>query len=100
VWAYKRSALQYSTIRESLGDPDPFRLKYRKEIKAYITEAVKQLLSPKQLEQKINADPTIPTEIKTELLTTIRHDLNTLHNGNILRYGLRPSELTTWKQRS
>ncbi len=32
VWAYQRSCARYSAIRKSLGDPDPFRLKYRTQI--------------------------------------------------------------------
>lgn len=29
VWAYRRSAARYSAVLQSLGDPDPFRLRYR-----------------------------------------------------------------------
>ena len=29
VWAYERSSAGYSAVRQSLGEPDPFRLRYR-----------------------------------------------------------------------
>ena len=29
VWAYERSSARYSAVRQSLGEPDPFRLRYR-----------------------------------------------------------------------
>ena len=29
AWAYKRSCARYSAVRQSLGEPDPFRLRYR-----------------------------------------------------------------------
>ncbi len=29
IWAYERSAARYAAVRQSLGEPDPFRLKYR-----------------------------------------------------------------------
>ena len=29
VWAYERSCARYSAVRQSLGEPDPFRLRYR-----------------------------------------------------------------------
>ena len=29
IWAYERSASRYAAVRQSLGDPDPFRLKHR-----------------------------------------------------------------------
>ena len=36
VWAYERSSARYSAVRQSLGEPDPFRLRYR----ALVAEAV------------------------------------------------------------
>src|SRR5256884_5733310 len=32
VWAYERSAQRYVAVRQSLGEPDKFRLKFRNEI--------------------------------------------------------------------
>ena len=32
VWAYERSCARYTSIRQSLGEPDPFRLRYRKAL--------------------------------------------------------------------
>ena len=29
IWAYERSASRYAAVRQSLGEPDPFRLKHR-----------------------------------------------------------------------
>ncbi len=29
MWAYERSAARYAVLRQSLGEPDAFRLKYR-----------------------------------------------------------------------
>jgi hypothetical protein len=29
VWAYERSSARYSAVRQSLGEPAPFRLRYR-----------------------------------------------------------------------
>lgn len=32
VWAYERSAQRYVAVRQSLGEPDRFRLKFRNEL--------------------------------------------------------------------
>lgn len=32
IWAYERSANEYNAVRKSLADPDPLRLRYRKEM--------------------------------------------------------------------
>ena len=33
IWACERSAARYGAVRQSLGDPDPFRLRYRAELR-------------------------------------------------------------------
>jgi len=40
IWAYERSAARYAAVRQSLGEPDPFRLRYREEIRELIAELV------------------------------------------------------------
>lgn len=40
LWAYERSAMRYAAIRQSLGEPDPFRMKYREEIRAIVSHIV------------------------------------------------------------
>ena len=32
IWAYERSCARYSSVRQSLGNPDPFRMRYRELI--------------------------------------------------------------------
>ncbi len=40
LWAYERSAQRYAAIRQSMGGPDGFRLKYREEIRALIRQVI------------------------------------------------------------
>lgn len=40
VWAYQRSCSRYAAIRQSLGQPDPFRLRYRELIGVFVQEVV------------------------------------------------------------
>lgn len=37
LWIYERSALSYSAIRQSLGEQDPSRMKYREEIRRIVS---------------------------------------------------------------
>ena len=32
IQAYERSCARYSAVRQSLGDPDPFRMRYRTRV--------------------------------------------------------------------
>lgn len=40
VCAYERSSALYSVARQNLGEPDPFRLRYRDIIKETVAEIV------------------------------------------------------------
>src|SRR5437660_7563071 len=38
IWAYARSAKQYAAVRQSLGEPDPFRYEHSKALQQIIAE--------------------------------------------------------------
>lgn len=40
MWAYERSCARYSAVRQSLGDPDPFRITYRQPLMQTVGEVV------------------------------------------------------------
>jgi len=98
VWAYTRSAQRYSAVRQSLGDPDPFRLRYRGQIGQCVREIVQQMLTPAAAIRWIQHHPKdIPAADQAQFIDTIRAELGGLHEGNIARYRLRPSEFSQWK---
>ena len=41
IWAYERSCARYSAVRQSLGDPDPFRMRYRTLVAETVAEVVR-----------------------------------------------------------
>ena len=36
IWAYERSAERYAAVRQSLGDPDPFRQRHREALRQLV----------------------------------------------------------------
>ena len=100
VWAYKRSCGRYSAVRQSLGDPDPFRLKYRTLIKTIVHDVVRSCMSKMQAVTAIKSaiPETLPTHDQRKLLEVIETELSSLHAGNIARYRLRPSEYEAWME--
>src|SRR6185437_14591451 len=46
IYAYEHSAARYSEVRQTLGDPDPFRLRYREAIRQVISEVITRALPP------------------------------------------------------
>ena len=47
IWAYERSCALYSATRHTLGEPDPFRLRYRNGILETVVEIVKGKMNKK-----------------------------------------------------
>src|SRR6185369_1948120 len=41
IWAYERSAARYAAVRQSLGEPDPLRLRYREQLRELIAALVR-----------------------------------------------------------
>ena len=96
AWAYERSCQRYVVVRDSVAEPDLFRLKYRNALievigsvvraRARATDAVVrelaiQLIDPRDLER---------------FVTLVLQELGRLNDGNIARYKLRLSEFRAW----
>ena len=41
IWAYERSAARYAAVRQSLGEPDPFRFKHKAALRQIVGEVVR-----------------------------------------------------------
>lgn len=100
LWAYQRSAARYSAIRQSLGDPDPFRMRYRQQIRQLVREIVKQGMEKKPAGRKIKqlADLAISAEDQARFIEIAETELMSLHEGNIGRYRVLPYEFSRWRK--
>jgi hypothetical protein len=100
TWAYERSAARYASIRQSLGEPDPFRLKYRQLLYDTVAEIVRRPMSRKSAAQfiKSQANDMVPAQDQERFVQIADGEVLSLHEGNIARYGIRPSEFTRWNQ--
>jgi Fic family protein len=100
IWACKRSCARYSAVRQSLGEPDPFRLRYRQLIGETVAEIVRNDMDKEKAVAFIrtHAEDCVPTEDRQHFLEVVETELQGLHEGNIARYRLRPSEYAAWKK--
>jgi Fic family protein len=99
MWAYERSAQRYAALRQSLGEPDPFKLEYREAIKGLIAGIISQALSPKQATDMIrNEVKLLPEKDRTKFIEAVETELLSLHDGNFARYHIRPSEFKKWQE--
>jgi len=98
VWAYERSCARYSAVRQSLGEPDSFRLRYRKKIYEFVAAVVKGRMTKREAIRWINGKTKerISAEHRARFIEVIETELSSLHEGNIARYRLRLSAFETW----
>lgn len=100
VWAYRRSCARYSAVRQSLGEPDPFRLRYRALVAEAIADVVRGGLDKKAATASFRqlASEQVPTEDRARFIEVVETEIMNLHEGNIARYRLRPAEHQAWRQ--
>ena len=102
IWAYRRSTQRYSATQQALGQPDLMKLKYRAIIhnivRSIILENIKGSQVVAAIRRKIN-DIGLLTDDSNQLLQIIEIEIASLHEGNIARFKIRPSEFQVWKSR-
>lgn len=101
IWAYERSAARYAAVRQSLGDPDPFRLQYRDALRTLVAEIVRAPMDGKAAASYIASwtRAHIEPPDRERFMEIAETELLSLHEGSIARYRLRPSEFAAWQER-
>ena len=98
VWAYERSCERYPDVEETLVSPDPFRLRHRDLIYNTVHELVVSLNhEPEEEVEAIAARHFDKPVERARFVSFILADLDALHEGNYMRYRIRPSEFDAWR---
>ena len=100
VWAYERSCGRYSAVRQSLGAPDPFRMRYRVPIRELVATVVRSGVDKKAataLARQRAWEEASPAD-RARFVEVAETELMSLHEGNIARYRLRQAEFQAWRQ--
>lgn len=91
-WAYQRSLKQYAAVKESVGTPDPIRVRYRE----HLTEAI-GLVVRDHLSMRATLNELGLTEQTTPGFAELLHDeLQKLETFNCARYRLTLSATQAW----
>jgi hypothetical protein len=100
IWAYERSAARYTAVRQSLGEPDPFRLQHREALRDVVAEVVRAGMDRKTAFGYIAswAAKNVDERDRETFRDTAETELLGLHEGNFARYAIRPSEFAAWQQ--
>lgn len=98
LWAYERSSYQYAAIRQVVGEPDPFKAKYRKQISSLVTETISRCADRTTAMAIINEKALqLPSEDQEQFVYSVERTLVSLHEGNFARYFVSYTEFKKWK---
>ncbi len=102
IWAYERSCALYSATRKTLGEPDPFRMRYRDLILDTLTRIVRGCMDKKtsSVVIKERACEGVQPEEQSRFIEVLESEMRGLHEGNIARYRLRPMEYESWQKKT
>lgn len=99
VWAYERSCQQYVALKQNLVPPDIFRLRYRQAL----TEVVVSIVRSDEAATDATVRSRIPKAVtdtdKDHFIGLALAEFQTLHTGNVVRYGIRPLEFAAWHEK-
>ncbi|HEY4241657.1 MAG TPA: Fic family protein [Kofleriaceae bacterium] len=98
AWAYERSSQRYAVVRESLPEPDPLRLRTRDALTEVVQGIVRDDSPIDDRVIRTLAAPLVAKADLSELVAMAVGELERLHEGNLARYRLRPSELARWRR--
>ena len=100
LWAYARSGSRYAALQQSLGAPDPFRLKYRTAILEVIYAVISEAMLAQDTKAAILAAAfNLPQEDRQRFIEAVETEILSLHEGNFARYRIRPSQFKAWQMR-
>ena len=100
AWAYERSCQRYTVLREALPAPDPLRLRHREAVRVLVADIVGGGIRRDDIDaiRQRAAALADPPDVEDLVALTV-NELHQLHEGNIARYRLRPSQFRAWSGR-
>jgi len=100
IWAYERSAARYGAIRQSVGEPDPFRLRNREALRQIVGEIVRNRLGLESAAARVAAwaEANVEAGDRVRFIETAETELLGLHEGNYARYRVSAREYDAWRE--
>ncbi|TXI71489.1 MAG: Fic family protein [Limnohabitans sp.] len=97
MWAYERSTKEYLSAKSRVVEPDLLRLTWRDAIRQTVKAVVQ---NPEQDPLALVAEQValaVPGPQREDVRALVMQELRRLHEGVLVRYGLRPVELERWR---
>ncbi len=99
IWACERSAAHYAAVRQSLGEPDPFRLKHRAALREIVRIVVLERLDRRTAFARIAAwaGENVAASERERFREVTEGEVLGLHEGNFARYQVKPWQFSAWR---
>lgn len=100
IWAYKRSSQKYSAIQQAMGEPNLLKIKYRSAIQEIIRSIILDKIEGRKVVKQIHnlvASLNFSQHDAAQITLLIETEILSLHEGNIARFKIRPTEYQDWK---
>ena len=100
VWAYWRSVARLGAIRQSAGEPDPFRMRHRHCLREVAAEVVRGRMNRSQAAAHLEAWAlaNIDPHERAGFQEMAEQDLTGMHAGNFARARITLSEFAAWRE--
>jgi DNA-binding transcriptional ArsR family regulator len=100
IWAYERSAHRYAAVRQSLGEPDPFRMQHRTALRNVVGEVIRARMNRKDAATHLAKwiQENVASADRERFREMAESELLGLHEGNYARYEIRPAEFAAWQE--
>ena len=96
VWAYGRSCQRYVVVRDSIAEPDRFRMRYREAMMDVVSQIVLEKKRPTDEEIRVLAERIVEPRDVPRFVDLATQEFQRLNEFNIARYRLRLSEYWAW----
>ncbi len=91
--------MRYAAVRQSLGEPDPFRLKHRVALHEIVRAIVIEQLDRTSAAVRIAAwtRENVEADERDRFREVIEDEVLGLHESNFARYRIRPQQFEAWQ---
>lgn len=96
VWAYGRSCQQYVAVQQNMGKPNVFRMRYRRALGEVVAAMVRALEPAAETAVHTRLPSDVAQADRAGFIALVLLELQALHAGKAVRFGLRPLEVEAW----
>lgn len=96
VWAYDRSCQRYVVVRDSVAEPDRFRMRYREALTEVISRIIRAKQQPSADNIRALAQGAVDAQDIPKFVELTSQEFQRLSEFNIARYRLRLAEYRAW----